>query len=136
MARSGRDDGWGCNHVLLALFLSLLAILLLPDPALAWGPATHVYLGQGVLESLHLLPQAVRAVIPPMTSVLIALAKNTSVAAAFGLAEATATMRGFTNDNADQRIGIFLTFAVGYIIVVEVISLVSYGIERKVKVAR
>ena len=63
MARSGRDDGWGCNHVLLALFLSLLAILLLPDPALAWGPATHVYLGQGVLESLHLLPQAVRAVL-------------------------------------------------------------------------
>jgi hypothetical protein len=49
--------------VLLALFLSLLAILLLPDPAMAWGPATHVYLGQGVLESLHLLPQAVRTVL-------------------------------------------------------------------------
>ena len=46
--------------------------------------------------------------------------KNTSVAAAFGLAEATATMRGFTNNNADQRIGIFLAFAIGYIILVEV----------------
>ena len=55
-----------------------------------------------------ILPQAVRAVIPPMTSVMIALAKNTSVAAAFGLAEATARMRGFTNNNADERIGIFL----------------------------
>ena len=86
--------------------------------------------------TLVILPQASRAVIPPMTSVLIALAKNTSVAAAFGLAEATATMRGFTNDNADQRIGIFLAFAIGYIIVVEVISLSSYLVERKVRVAR
>ena len=43
--------------------------------------------------TLVILPQAARAVIPPMTSVMIALAKNTSVAAAFGLAEATATMR-------------------------------------------
>jgi hypothetical protein len=49
--------------VVLALFLSLLALLLLPDQALAWGPATHVYLGQGVLESLHLLPPAVRALL-------------------------------------------------------------------------
>jgi len=85
---------------------------------------------------LVILPQATRAVIPPMTSVLIALAKNTSVAAAFGIAEATATMRAFTNDNADQRIGIFLAFAIGYIVIVEVISLSSYFVERKVRVAR
>ena len=86
--------------------------------------------------TLVILPQATRAVIPPMTSVLIALAKNTSVAAAFGIAEATATMRGFTNNNADERIGIFLAFAIGYIIVVEVISLSSYLVERKVRVVR
>jgi len=86
--------------------------------------------------TLVILPQATRAVIPPMTSVMIALAKNTSVAAAFGLAEATATMRGFTNNNADERIGIFLAFAIGYIIVVEVISLSSYLVERKVRVVR
>ena len=85
---------------------------------------------------LVVLPQASRAVIPPMTSVLIALIKNTSVAAAFGMAEAVATMRGLTNNNADQRIGIFLAFAIGYIIIVEVVSLASYAVERKVKVAR
>lgn len=85
---------------------------------------------------LVVLPQASRAVIPPMTSVLVALAKNTSVAAAFGMAEATATMRAITNNNADQRIGIFLAFAVGYIIIVEVVSLSSYAVERRVKVAR
>lgn len=82
------------------------------------------------------LPQAARAVIPPMTSVLIALLKNTSVAAAFGMAEATATMRALTNNNADERIGIFLAFAIGYIVLVEVVSLSSYLVERKVKVAR
>ena len=85
---------------------------------------------------LVVLPQASRAVIPPMTSVLIALIKNTSVAAAFGMAEAVATMRWLTNNNADQRIGIFLAFAIGYIIIVEVVSLASYVVERKVKVAR
>lgn len=84
---------------------------------------------------LVILPQALRAVVPPLTSVQIALAKNTSVAAAFGMAEATATMRGFTNDNADQRIGIFLAFAIGYIIIVEVVSLSSYVVERRWKVA-
>lgn len=85
---------------------------------------------------LIVLPQAMRAVIPPMTSVQIALVKNTSVAAAFGMAEAVATMRALTNNNADQRIGIFLAFAIGYIVIVEVVSFTSYGIERKVKVAR
>jgi glutamate transport system permease protein len=85
---------------------------------------------------LIVLPQASRAIIPPMTSVQIALLKNTSIAAAFGIAEATSTMRGLTNGNADQRIGIFLAFAIGYIIVVEVISFSSLLLERKVRVAR
>ncbi len=82
------------------------------------------------------LPQAVRAVVPPLASVLIALVKNTSVAAAFGLAEATARMKGFTNDNADARIQIFIVFAIGYIIIVEVLSAGAAGLERRWKVAR
>lgn len=85
---------------------------------------------------LIVLPQAARAVIPPMTSVLIALIKNTSVAAAFGMAEAVSTMRSLTNDNADQRTAIFLAFAIGYIVIVEVVSFASYAVERKVRVAR
>lgn len=82
------------------------------------------------------LPQAFRAVVPPMASVLIALTKNTSVAAAFGLLEATARMRGFTNNNADDRLLIFLVFAVGYIVVVEAISLSAIGLERRWRAAR
>jgi hypothetical protein len=47
----------------LTAALTVLLVLLLPDPAYAWGPATHVYLGQGVLESLGLLPPLVRALL-------------------------------------------------------------------------
>ena len=82
------------------------------------------------------LPQAFRAVVPPLASVLIALAKNTSVAAAFGIAEATSRMRQLSNNNADDRILIFLTFALGYIILVEVMSAGAHVLERRWKVAR
>ena len=83
-----------------------------------------------------ILPQALRAVVPPLASVIIALAKNTSVAAAFGLFEATARMRYFTNNNANDRPLIFITIAIGYIIIVEVMSAGAYGLERRWKVAR
>ncbi|MGD9958023.1 amino acid ABC transporter permease [Nocardioides sp.] len=85
--------------------------------------------------SLVVLPQALRAVVPPLANVQIALVKNTSIAAVFGMAEAASTMRSFTNDNADQRVEIFLLFAVGYIIVVEVVAMASYAVERRWKVS-
>jgi glutamate transport system permease protein len=44
-------------------------------------------------------------------------------------------MKGFTNDYADQRWGIFLAFALGYIILVELISAVAIVLERRWKVA-
>jgi glutamate transport system permease protein len=52
------------------------------------------------------------------------------------MAEAVATMKGLTNNNPDQRIGIFLAFAVGYIVIVETVSLASAFVERRVRVAR
>jgi glutamate transport system permease protein len=82
------------------------------------------------------LPQAFRAVVPPLASVFIALAKNTSVAAGFGLMEATGRMRFFTNNNVSDRTLIFITFAIGYIIIVELISAGAIGFERRWKVAR
>ena len=48
------------------------------------------------------LPQAFRATVPPLASVLIALLKNTSVAYAFGILEATARMKYFTNVGAQR----------------------------------
>jgi glutamate transport system permease protein len=81
------------------------------------------------------LPQAFRATVPPLASVLIALLKNTSVGAAFGLLEATARMRFFVNNNADDRLLIFLTFAIGYVILVELLSFGASRLENRWKVA-
>ena len=83
-----------------------------------------------------ILPQAFRAVVPPLARALCTRAKNTTVAAAIGRLEATARMRGFTNDNADVRMQIFIAFAIGYIVIVEVISAGAWSLERKWRAAR
>jgi glutamate transport system permease protein len=89
----------------------------------------------GVMTQV-VLPQAFRASLPPLASVQIALIKNTSVAAVFGVAEATAQMRGLLNDfGATQRWGIFLCFAAGYVLIVEVFSFFSSRLERRWRVA-
>lgn len=38
---------------------ALLLLLILPTAAWAFGPATHIFLGQQLLGSLHLLPEAI-----------------------------------------------------------------------------
>ena len=45
------------------LGVALAWILLSPESLWAWGPGTHIALGEGVLASLYLLPPAVRAII-------------------------------------------------------------------------
>ena len=44
-------------------------------------------------------------------------------------------MRYFTNRSADD-LAIFLTFAIGYVILVEIVSAASLLLERRWKVAR
>ncbi|WP_167288836.1 amino acid ABC transporter permease [Nocardioides seonyuensis] len=83
-----------------------------------------------------ILPQSFRAIVPPLVSTLIAMTKNTSIAAVFGLMEATGRMRYFTNNNADDRPLIFLTFALGYVIIVELMSFGASRLERRWQVAR
>jgi hypothetical protein len=46
-----------------ALVWALAWALLTPLDLFAWGPATHVAIGEAVLQSAHLLPPAVRAVL-------------------------------------------------------------------------
>jgi glutamate transport system permease protein len=88
----------------------------------------------GVMRQV-VVPQAVRASVPPLASTLIALLKNTSVAAVFGVIEAAAQMKSFTNDYPTERWGIFLAFALGYIILVEVVSLIATLLERRWRIA-
>lgn len=49
--------------MVVAVLLCIAATLLLPEPAFAWGPGTHVYLGSAVLQSLSLLPPAIASLL-------------------------------------------------------------------------
>jgi len=49
---------------LLAVPLVALGwLVLVPEPVLAWGPATHVAIGEALLGALYLLPPAVQALL-------------------------------------------------------------------------
>jgi glutamate transport system permease protein len=58
-----------------------------------------------------ILPQAARAVIAPLGSIFIALAKNATIIGTIGLAEASNAMKELINANGDAVIAIFLVFA-------------------------
>jgi glutamate transport system permease protein len=88
----------------------------------------------GVMREV-VLPQAFRATVPPLASVQIALLKNTTVAGAVGVFEAFARMRSLTNDFPTQRIGIFLCFALVFVLLVEIISFGAHRLERRWRVA-
>jgi glutamate transport system permease protein len=85
----------------------------------------------GMTMTQVILPQSFRLVVPPLASVFIALTKNTSLAAGFGIAEATFRLRGLLNDYATERIVVFLGIALGYIVIVELISFVANRLERR-----
>ena len=59
---SRRGEGMAVT-LLLSLASAVLGLLVTPSEALAWGPATHVAIGEAVLASLHLLPPAVRTLL-------------------------------------------------------------------------
>jgi glutamate transport system permease protein len=85
----------------------------------------------GMTMTQVILPQAFRFVVPPLASVFIALTKNTSLAAVFGIADATFRMRGLTRDYPTEQIQVFIGIALGYIIIVEVISFAASRFERR-----
>ncbi|MFJ7157960.1 amino acid ABC transporter permease [Streptomyces sp. NPDC101118] len=65
---------------------------------------------------LIVLPQAFRAVITPLANVLIALTKNTTVAAAIGVAEAATLMKTMLENESDAILAVFAVFAFGFIV--------------------
>ena len=64
-----------------------------------------------------MLPQAIRSVIGPLGSVLIALTKNTTVASVIGVAEAAALMKTEIETYSDQLFVIFGVIAAGFMII-------------------
>jgi len=74
-------------------------------------------LGLSFTQNLRivLLPQAFRAVIIPLGSVLIALTKNTTLASAIGVAEAALLMKTMT-ENTAALIEVGAIFAAGFVV--------------------
>lgn len=86
--------------------------------------------------SLVILPQAFRAVIPPIANVLIALVKNTAIVEAFGITEAAYQMDSLVRDHPQSIYSVFAGTAIGYIIIVFAISGVARLLESKSEVKR
>ena len=61
--------------------------------------------------SIVILPQATRAVVAPLGSIFIALAKNATIVGTIGLAESSNAMKDLINANGNAVIPIFLVFA-------------------------
>ncbi|MFF6872492.1 ABC transporter permease subunit [Streptomyces sp. NPDC012450] len=84
---------------------------------------------------LVVLPQAFRSVVGPLANVLIALTKNTTVAAAIGVAEAALLMREMIGNEA-QLILISAIFAVGFLCLTLPTGLFLGWVAKKVAVRR
>jgi glutamate transport system permease protein len=81
---------------------------------------------------LVILPQAFRTVIPPLINVVIALTKNTSIAAAFGTLELTAVGVRLANANADAVIPLLGGTAVCYLVITLPAGWLAGMLERRV----
>lgn len=94
-------------------------------------------IGLNFLQVLRLivLPQAFRSVVGPLANVLIALTKNTTVAAAIGVAEAAALMREMIENEA-QLILISALFAFGFICLTLPTGLFLGWVSKKAAVRR
>lgn len=84
---------------------------------------------------LIVLPQAFRSVIGPLTNVLIALTKNTTVAAAIGVAEAALLMKEMIENEA-QLFLITAIFALGFVVLTLPTGLILGWLGKRLAVKR
>ncbi|MFF7358079.1 MULTISPECIES: amino acid ABC transporter permease [Streptomyces] len=84
---------------------------------------------------LVVLPQAFRAAVGPLTNVLIALTKNTTVASAIGVAEAALLMKKMIENEA-QLLAISAVIALGFVCLTLPTGLILGWVGKKVAVKR
>ena len=85
--------------------------------------------------SLIVLPQAFRSVIGPLANVLIALTKNTTVAATIGVAEAASLMKTMIENEA-QTVLIAAFFAFGFVVLTLPTGLILGWLGKRLAVKR
>jgi glutamate transport system permease protein len=82
-----------------------------------------------------ILPQAVRSVVPPLTNVMIALLKNTTIAAGFSVFEAGGIYQRLSEQGYNVLVGL-LWVALGFLILVVPLTLLQRRLEQSWSVAR
>jgi glutamate transport system permease protein len=98
--------------------------------------ARAIGLGFGQILRTIVLPQAFRTVVPPLGSVWIALAKNTSIAAGFAVTELTAALIRLSNVAADQLPLVFGAIVAAYLLITLPSAWVIRVIEKRVAIVR
>lgn len=81
------------------------------------------------------LPQAVRSVVPPLTSIEIALLKNTTIAAGFSVFQAGGIYQTLSEKGYNVFIGL-LWVALGFLILVGPLTVLQRRLEYRWRVAR
>lgn len=82
------------------------------------------------------LPQAFRGAITPLGNVFIALTKNTTVASAIGVAEASYAMKNMIEFRPDVLFSVFLVIAIGFVILTLPMGLVTSWLSGRLAVRR
>lgn len=83
-----------------------------------------------------IFPQVLRGSITPLGNTLIALAKNTTVATVTSVAEASGMMKSMIEFNSDLIFMISFVFALGFVVIVVPIGVLTTWASRKLAVKR
>lgn len=89
----------------------------------------------GQVMTLVIMPQAFRSVIPPLMSVLIALLKNTTVAAGFSVVN-LGSVRAYLSERGENQLIVILWIAVVFVALVLLLSWLQRSLENRWRVAR
>ncbi|WJZ02909.1 amino acid ABC transporter permease [Corynebacterium freiburgense] len=98
--------------------------------------ARSLGLSFGQIFSTVIFPQAVRAATVPLGNTLIALTKNTTIASAIGVAEASLLMKTTIENHADLLFIVFGVFALGFIILTLPMGLMVGRLNEKLAVRK
>jgi glutamate transport system permease protein len=84
--------------------------------------------------SAVVLPQAFRTVVPPLGNVLIAMVKNTSIAAGFSVSELSSLLPRLVNADAGDLTLVLVGVVVGYMVITLPSAAAVNRIERRVAI--
>ena len=84
---------------------------------------------------LIVLPQAFRAIVPPLTSVMIAMLKNTTIAAGFSVLELGA-VRAYISERGGDQIHTMLWAVIFFLVLITPLVVLQRAMERRWRVSR